>query len=107
MPALLITENTNVTFDNNTTGKDSGAIYFNDHINAIFKNSSTITLNSNTADSHGGAIYTKYKAFNLSGINISDNIAGMAGNSLYIDVSQLCNYSCFADRITRNIYFIR
>ena len=54
-----------MTFDNNTTGKDSGTIYFNDHINAIFKNSSTITLNSNTADSdsHGGAVYTTYKVF--------------------------------------------
>ena len=71
--ALLITENTNVTFDNNTTGKDSGAIYFNDHINAIFKNS-TITLNSNTAVVMVELFTLRTKFFNRSGINISDNI---------------------------------
>ena len=104
---LLLTEYTNVTFVNNTAGQDGGAVHFNDRTNAVFKNSSTITLASNIADNHGGAVYTKItqstKFFNLSDIYVSDNTAGVAGNCLYIDVSKLCNHSCFADRVTGNI----
>ena len=63
-----------------------------------------ITLNSNVADNHGRAIYTKItrttKFFNLTETNFSNNTAGVAGNSLYIDVAMSCNDSYFADRVT-------
>ena len=100
----LLTEYTNVTFLNNTAGQDGGAIYFDEHSNALFKNSSMITLTSNTADNHGGAVYTKITQstntinLSVSNFNYSNNIAGVAGNSFYIDVTKSCNDSCFADR---------
>ena len=106
---VLLTEHTNVTFDSNTAGQDGGAIYFDDHGNVVFKNSSMITLTSNTADNYGGAVYTKItqstNTFNLSvsNFNYSNNTAGVAGNSFYIDVTESCNDSCFADRTTEII----
>ena len=84
--ALSLTGHSNVTFDSNTVGQSGGAIHFDEHTNAAFKNSSIIALSSNTADNHGGATYTKItqttNVFNLSTINISNNTAGVAGNSL-------------------------
>ena len=99
---LLISEHSNVTFDQNIAKQDGGAIYFNgEDNNIIFENSSTVTLISNIAD-RGGAIYSKItqnpKYFNIIEINFSDNTARVAGNLLYIDVSQSCNNSCLTDR---------
>ena len=101
---ILLTECTNMTFDGNTATQDGGAIHFNEHVNAVFKNSSIVTLISNNADNHGGAVYTKVtqstKFFNLNVLNVSNNTAGVAGNSMYIDVAKSCNDSCFADAHT-------
>ena len=98
---LLVSEHSNVTFDKNAAREDGGAIYFNDHVHAVFKNSTTITFSFNVADNHGGAVYSKItqskKYFNISEINFNRNAARVAGNILYIDVTKSCNGSCFAD----------
>ena len=74
---LLISEYSNVTFDNNIAEQDGGAINFNgEDNNIIFEESSTVTLISNIAD-RGGAIYGEITQnsmyFNISEINFSDN----------------------------------
>ena len=91
-------------FYKNTATQDGGAIFFNSQINTTFKNSSTVTLISNAANSRGGAIYSKItqntKYFNISEINkFNYNAARVAGNLLYIDVPKSCNSSCLAERI--------
>ena len=98
---VLVLEHSNVTFDKNIAREDGGAIYFDDHVQAIFKNSTTITFRFNLADNHGGAVYSKItqskKYFNISEINFNKNAARLAGNILYIDVTRSCNGSCLAD----------
>ena len=101
--ALLLSEYTNVTIINSIARKDGGAIYLNELISAIFKDSSTFTVASNAADNYGGGIYIKItqntKYFNISDISFSDNKARVAGSLLYIEVSPACNASCLNDRI--------
>ena len=98
---LLVSEHSNVTFDNNVAREDGGAIYFDDQVHAVFKNSTTITFSLNVADNHGGAVYSKItqskKYFNISEINFDKNAARLAGNILYIDVTESCNGSCLLD----------
>ena len=100
--SLMVLEHSNVTFDNNIAGKDGGAIYLNNQVDAVFNTSSAVvTFNSNIADNNGGAIYSKItrnqKYFNISEIDFSNNVARLAGNLLYIDVTKSCNGSCLAD----------
>ena len=98
---LLVLEHSNVTFDKNVAREDGGAIYFDDQVHAVFKNSTTITFSLNVADNHGGAVYSKItqskKYFNISEINFDKNAARLAGNILYIDVTESCNGSCLLD----------
>ena len=98
---LLVSEHSNVTFDKNVAREDGGAIYFDDQVHAVFKNSTTVTFSLNVADNHGGAVYSKItqskKYFNISEINFDKNAARLAGNILYIDVTKLCNGSCLLD----------
>ena len=102
---LLVSEYSNVTFNKNIAGHDSGGIHFDELISAVFKDASTFTIVSNTANNYGGAIYieitqnTKHFMINGSEINFSDNIASVAGNLLYIDVPKSCNVNCLSDRI--------
>ena len=91
-------------FRKNIARQSGGAIYFNDQIHASFSNSSVVTMTSNFANNHGGAIYNKItqntKYFNISEIKFSsDNTAGVTGNLLYIDVPESCNNSCLTDRV--------
>ena len=101
---LLISELSSVIFDQNIAGQDGGAIYFNDQVNAIFKNSSIITFTYNIADNHGGAVYSKItqdkKYFNISEFEFSNNVARVAGNLLYIDIAESCNGSCLTERMS-------
>ena len=100
--ALLISEQSNVTFNKNTAGQDGGAIHSNNLNNIIFDNSSTVTFMFNIADYYGGAIYSKIsrntKYFNISEIKFSNNAAGIAGNLLYIDVQKSYDTSCLTNR---------
>ena len=43
---LSLTEQSNVTFDSNTAGQSGGAIHFDEHTNAAFKNSTNLTRKS-------------------------------------------------------------
>ena len=55
-----------MTIKNNIAQQNGGAIYFEELISAMFKDSSTITVIFNAANSYGGGIYikiTKYKVF--------------------------------------------
>ena len=100
---ILLSEYTNLTIINSIAGTDGGAIYLNELISAMFKDSSTFTVASNAADNYGGGIYIKLtqntKYFNISDISFSDNKARVAGSLLYIEVSPSCNASCLNNRI--------
>ena len=101
--ALLVSEQSNVTFNKNTAGQDGSAIHSNNLNNIIFDNSSTVTFMFNIADDYGGIIYSKIsrntKYLSISNeINFSDNTAGIVGNLLYIDIQKSCNVSCLNDR---------
>ena len=101
--SLLVSDNSHVIFDRNIVEEDGGAIYFDDHVLAVFKNSSTITFSFNVADNHGGAVFSKItqsiKYLNINKINFTKNAARLAGNILYIDVAKSCNGSCLSDRM--------
>ena len=101
--SVLVSGHSHVTFDRNIVEEDGGAIYFDDHVQAVFNNFSTITFSFNVADNHGGAVYSKItqskKYFNFSKINFTKNAARLAGSILYIDVTKSCNGSCLSDRM--------
>ena len=93
-----------MTFDKNIAEQNGGAIYFKNQINTTINNSTIVTMAFNTANNYGGAIYSKITEnttyyFNISYINFSGNMAGVAGKFLYIDVHKSCNNSCIDDRI--------
>ena len=75
-----MSEYSNVTFNENTAGQDSGAIHFNDLINIRFDNPSAVTLTSNIADDYGGVIYSKITQNTKYSISISAKLTSVINN---------------------------
>lgn len=104
--AIHITKNTlifskGLTLFNNNRGKSAAAIYFGVEAYAIFEESSNTTFTNNTVIAYGGAIYSTlnqklYKgnlALRVSSnasIKFSNNLAQIAGNSIFFDILESC-----------------
>ena len=110
--ALCIDDNVNVTFKensavsfkNNMATADGGAINLITYSDITVKDYAKITFADNNAQ-YGGAmcfdttfstlVFNNYKG----SINFINNIATIAGKSVYLDLSGSCDKSCLSNRI--------
>ena len=110
--ALCINDNANVTFkencttsfENNMATADGGAINVIAHSSITVIDYAKVTFADNNAQ-YGGAMYfdTTFSTLvfnNHEGsIGFINNIATIAGKSVYLDLSRSCNKSCLSNRI--------
>ena len=100
---ILSTENSTVFFYNNLATVGGGAATV--LTNSTFTLQGNVTTNfSNNHARYGAAIFLDDSAVminssNKNSLNFKNNIARIAGNSLYQGVADLCNRSCLTDQV--------
>ena len=97
---ITFKENARVAFINNVVGGDDfyhqnyadidgGAIFIQDHSQAVFKGSSKVTLNNNKASSDGGAVFSKL----YSSVIFTGNSTVIFNNNSAINAGALRGYA--------------
>ena len=94
------------TIFDSTRAQNGAALYLELDSKVRFKNNSIVSFNRNTARRYGGAIYYDITQSSSAcrnttsvlvveenaSLDFINNVAGLAGNSVYFSVSQLCNH---------------
>ena len=99
---FLLKENSTAIFYNNLAIVGGGAATVLTTSTFTTQDNVTITFSDNHAQ-YGAAIFldasTVINGSGKNGINFTNNIARIVGNSIYQDVADLCNRSCITDRV--------
>ena len=101
---ILFKENSNVLFNKNIATVNSGATSSLHNSSITFYDNAAVTFAENIAKyGTGGAIFLDVThntvLLNNKNLNFLNNIAKIAGNSLYLDVAKSCSGSYINNRI--------
>ena len=101
---IIFKENSTASFRNNAATADGGAINIITHSSITVKDYTTITFAANIAQFGGAMCFDATHStlvFNNheESIGFINNIARIAGKSVYLDLSRSCNKSCLNNRI--------
>ena len=104
MTKFVFKGNSTSLFHNNLATKGGGAVKVLNNSSFTLQDYISINFTNNTAQ-YGGAIILDSTAVmvnnsNENYINFKNNVAGILGNSVYQDVTEMCKSSCLYKRIT-------
>ena len=100
---LILTGNSTALFHDNLATTDGGALSILNDSSITLKDHITMNFTDNSAQ-YGGAIYLDTTAHMVNnshknGINFTNNIAKFKGESVYQEVTELCNSNCLNNTI--------
>ena len=100
---LILTGNSTALFHDNLATTDGGALSILNDSSITLKDHITMNFTDNSAQ-YGGAIYLDTTAHMVNnshknGINFKNNIAKFKGESVYQEVTELCNSDCLNNTI--------
>ena len=84
---LYITQNSNVTFEENSTLNVDGTAFLIHYSDVTFKGSSAVTISNNQANYYGAALYTSYNSNFTFEENSTLNVDGTAFYIYYSEVT--------------------